>query len=724
MNKHFIKATERYCDIYDHVPAPLLRKSFTVPAPVNKAEISICGLGFYRLFINGKEITKGHIAPYISNPDHICYYDTYDLSKHLTVGENVIGIILGNGFMNCLGGVVWDFDKAEFRGAPRVALEFFASTDKGEIAFFADESFKTHPSPILMDDLRLGEIYDAREEQKGWSESGFDDSAWQPAIIAETPRGEMSLCTAEPIVVQGEIKPLSVTKQGEAYLYDFGINTAGVCRMSIEAQRGQQITLWHGEILKDGKFYNDNIANSPERFLYYKDYNQTIKYTASGEGREVYAPSFSYQGFRYVLVEGITEAQATPELLTYLVMSADIKTVGGFSCSDRRVNKLLDMCVNADRSNMFYFPTDCPQREKNGWTGDASISADHMALMYDVDASWREWLKNIRKAQNGRGELPGIVPTAGWGFKWGNGPAWDSVLFNLPYMLFKFRGNTEVVRENAHAMLRYLSYIMTRRNDNGTVSVGLGDWVPVGKVRSSAYDAPLALTDSIMVMDMAKKAAQMFSSIGLTYEAEYAESIYRDMRATVRRELIDKDTMTVSGSCQSSQCIALYYGVFEPHEEPQAFERLLEFIHAKKDTFDCGFIGMHAIFHVLTRFGRSDLAYKMIMGREYPSYGHLIDIGETAMPEKFMEDPLLVGSHNHHFLGDISRWFTFNIGGLEVIDSNTVRVAPKDIEGIDFAEAFYELPAGRVSVSWTKNADGTKNIEISAPKGVKIIRGC
>ncbi len=723
MKKQFIKSTEKYSTLSEFVPAPLFRKSFQTNKAVTCATLSVCGLGFYRLYINGTEITKGHIAPYISNPDHICYYDTYDIASFLNTGTNVIGVILGNGFQNAFGGAVWDFEKADHTGAPRLALELSVEYEDGShFLLEADESFKTSPSPILMDDLRLGEIYDARNEQRGWCEADFDDSAWQNATKAETPRGELVRCEAEPIVVTNEISPVSVTKQGDAYLYDFGINTAGVCRLRIRAERGQRITLWHGEILKDGKFYNDNIRFSLEKHPFYAEYNQTLRYIASGCGEEIYTPSFSYQGFRYVLVEGITEAQATKELLTYLVMHSDLKTIGGFRCSDERVNKLYRMAVNADLSNFFYFPTDCPHREKNGWTGDASMSADHHVLTYDVKASWRAWLDNIRKAQNDQGALPGIVPTGGWGFKWGNGPTWDSVLFNLPYMLYQFRGDTETVRQNAHAMMRYLSYIMTRKNADGTVSVGLGDWVPVGKKRSGAYDAPLAVTDSIMVMDMARKASEMLAAIGYSHEAAYANGIYEEMRQAIRRELVDLESMTVKGECQSSQCIALYYGVFDEAEEPEAFKRLLSLIRAKNNTFDCGFIGMHTIFHVLSRFGRADLAYEMIMRRDFPGYGHLIEVGETALPEKLMADPLAAESHNHHFLGDYMRWFVINIAGLEVKDSHTVRIAPQDIEGIDFAEAWYELPAGRVAVRWAKNEAGERVIRVTAPDGVEIIR--
>ena len=286
MKKIFIKATEEYCDIDRHVAAPLLRKTFELDFVPETAEVSICGLGFYRLFVNGKEITKGHMAPYISNPDHICYYDNYDVSELLVQGKNVFGVILGNGFMNPFGGGVWDFEKADFRGTPRLALEFSAKAGEKELCFHADDSFKTCPSALLFDDVRLGEIYDAREEKEGWALPDFDDSDWAAAMVAETPRGDMCLCGAEPIGIIGELHPVSITKEGDGYLYDFGVNTAGICKLTVNASEGQKITMWHGEILKDGKFYNENIRFKLEKYPFYEEYNQTIRYIASGKGTE------------------------------------------------------------------------------------------------------------------------------------------------------------------------------------------------------------------------------------------------------------------------------------------------------------------------------------------------------------------------------------------------------------------------------------------------------
>ena len=286
-------------------------------------------------------------------------------------------------------------------------------------------------------------------------------------------------------------------------------------------------------------------------------------------------------------------------------------------------------------------------------------------------------------------------------------------------MLYKFRGVTDTIEANAHAMVRYLEYAMTRRSEDGTIAIGLGDWVPVGKFEMD-YDVPLAFTDTVMVMDMARKAAEMFTAVGMAHQAAFADGIYRDMRATLRRELIDLDTCTVAGESQSSQSIALYYGVFDKGEEEKAFSHLVRLIHAKDDTFDCGFIGMHCIFDVLSRFGESELAFKMITRDKFPSYTRLIDLGYTAITEHFRDQMPDPSSMNHHFLGDIARWFMMRLAGLNIIDANSVEISPCPVKDIDFAEAYYDLPKGRVSVRWAKDENGKVDVDYSAPAGVTV----
>ena len=195
LNCQFICATKDYCTLYSHINAPYVRKTFSVPA-YKTAELYICGLGFYDAYINGRRITKGKLAPYISNPDHILYYDCYDISPYLQSGENVFGVVLGNGNLNNMGAFPWGNDKTPYRSSPKLSMTIVAD---GQVIVSSDTSFKWYSSPITFDDLRCGEYYDARLEQPGWNEPGFDDSAWENVMMAETPKGEPQICKAEPI---------------------------------------------------------------------------------------------------------------------------------------------------------------------------------------------------------------------------------------------------------------------------------------------------------------------------------------------------------------------------------------------------------------------------------------------------------------------------------------------------------------------------------------------
>ena len=703
MEKRFICASRTCCDFAHRVAAPYLRRAFDLNFTPKTADLKICGLGFYRLWINGREITKGNFAPYISNPDDRMYFDTYDLTPCLQPGENVLGVLLGNGFQNDFGGAVWDFDKAPWRSAPKLAIEFCATGSEGTLSFHADGHFLTHPSPILFDEYRLGEIYDARQELPGWNLPGYDTAGWTPALPADAPRGELCECRAEPIRRYETLSPVSVTPCDGGFLYDFGRNTAGICRLHLtDAAPGQTVVIKFCERLRDGKFDQSNLYNQPvEKYpFYFTDFSR-VEYRARG-GDELYEPSFAWFGYRYAFVLGVRPDQATAGLLSFPVLSSDLRRVGHFSCSDETVNRIFDMIVNSDRSNFYYFPTDCPHREKNGWTGDASLSAPQMSLLLDTTESYLEWLRCVVAAQRADGALPGIVPTSGWGFAWGNGPAWDSVLFNLPYTVWRLRGDTRAIAVAADAMLRYLAYIRTRRSADGTVAIGLGDWVPVGK-KSNRYDTPLVLTDSIMVTDMANKAAVMLALIGRKKDAAIAAALRDEMLASIRGVLLDKTAGRLANGTQTAQAMGLYYGIFLPEERRRAFGLLMTRIRENNGRFDCGFLGLHVLFHVLSEFGEGETAYQMITGKEFPSYRNLLDRGETAMVEAFQpEGGPECGSHNHHFLGDAVRWFFRSLAGLEIVNCRRIRVSPLFVRELDSAEASYELPGGNAAVAWRR----------------------
>lgn len=556
----FIEAGKAINEAAVPVPAPYMRRTFFLEDIPDTAPLEITAAGFYELYINGIHITRGRMAPYISNPDEALYVDVYELQPYLKKGENVLGLLLGNGLVNTTSpaGKDSEFHTARFRAAPCAAL----CLNLGETILESDTSFRTAPSPLLSNDYRGGETYDARREITGWAEPGYDDSAWAFAQVASPPRGEFISNGANPIVAIGEIVPISVQREGEAYLYDFGINSAGVCRLRIrDTQEGQTITLRYREKLwPNGLSEEDSIYAAPDF-----DFGQTDCYVCRGGSLEEWTPTFTYHGFSYVEITGLTPEQALPDTLTYLELSTEMKERGGFSCSNATANAILNITMRSARSNFQHFLTDCPHREKNGWTADAALSAENILLFLEPDNNFRQWMQMLRKAQAEQGALPGIVPTSGHAYTCLNGPAWDCAVIWLPYYQWKYRGELAIVQENAHAMMRYLEYLTTRVREDGLVAFGLGDWSHAGR-GAWLFKSPLELTDTATSMDMCAKAAALFEAAGRQLQAEFARSFHVKLKEAARKKLLNLQTMVALGNCQTSQAMAIHYDMFEPGE--------------------------------------------------------------------------------------------------------------------------------------------------------------
>ncbi|MCR5041878.1 MAG: glycoside hydrolase family 78 protein [Clostridia bacterium] len=733
LSDRFICAGEEYATYEKSVPAPYFRKTFSLDELPGKAELTVCGLGFYRLWVNGKEITKGLFAPYITNPDEIVFYDGYDLAGALRKGKNVLVFLLGNGMLDAPGGSVWDFDKDSFRASPRLA---FALELDGETVE-AGPDVKTHPSPIYFNDLRAGERYDAKNEISGVLDPEFDDSAWTCAVGTSSPKGEKRLCGTDPVKKTGtELAPVSVVPgersleyhphglaegfdlfekytDTKGYIYDFGVNTAGVFRLRIKGEPGQRIELQFAETLDgDGKLYYGNIQFYPDGF------SQHDVYILSGNGEEVWEPSFVYHGARYCLVTGIKPEQATKELLTFLPAHSAFDSVGSFECSDPVANKLYAMTRVSDLANFFYFPTDCPHREKNGWTGDAAMSAEHFFMNYDCLKSLSVWLETVREAQGEDGSIPCMVPTGSWGRR--SGPSWDAALTYIPYYAYRFTGDRRILEDNACAIARYLEFISGKRTPAGTVDLFLGDWVPVGGVRRASTE----FTDTMSFLSICGKAEFIFDVLGQTERRARAHELYVATRDAVRKHLVNFHTMLADTACQTSQAMALYHGIFNADEKERAFAALVELIHRNGDFFDCGMLGVRYLFHVLADGGEIDLAYKLITRPEWPSYGHFIEQGLTAIPEDFWKDGGHFNSLNHHFLGDISNFFISKIAGLVFNptgrDVHEYAVRPNLPAGMDCAEASYNAPDGLIKVRVRRNGDSV-GVDVSAPECMKRI---
>ena len=687
------------------VRAPYMRKNIVLDKIPKAAAITLTALGFYKLYVNGREITRTHLAPYVTNPNEIIFYDTYDIRDMLTEGKNTIAFLLGNGFQNNYGGFIWLFHEAPFRSSPRLAFAIEYESDGEKTVIEADESVMWYSSPLLQNDLRVGVKYDARLECPDWNMPDFDDSGWMHASQALPYRGEAALSEAKPITVTKEVSPVAIWREGDAYIYDFGTNYSGLTRLTISGTPGQTVTIHHGEVLIDGRFDQENIlfTKTNKKAIGKPAYTQRTVYILKGDGEETYTPDFTFYGFRYAKVEGITEEQATDKLLTYLEMSTDLKERGGFSCSDKNINKLEEMSKRATLSNFFHFPMDCPHREKNGWTGDAALSAEQTMMRFDPEFNYKTWLKQITASQNNAGALPGIVPTAGWGFAWGNGPAWDRILVELPYLIYKLRGELEPARSSVGTMMKYFAYLRSRRDERGLLAIGLGDWL----APKNEYMPTLAFTDSTVTYDMLVKAGKLFSALSLTLESEYALGFASELRASIREHLFDKENMRFAGGEESAQAMAIYYGLCDSEDEISGvFAELLREIENRDRKMTVGILGHKALFRVLAEYGYSDLALNMILHEDGPSYGVMLKEGYSCLSECITGK---LQSLNHHVWSDISAFFLQSISGIlpnpHADDVKHADIKPHFPSSLSHARGYYTSPFGRIDTYWERCAD-------------------
>lgn len=711
MLSNFITASKEPNSLENNVAAPYLRKSFVLENKPKKALLTVAVCGLYEVYVNGKNITKGFLAPYRSNPDHYVFTDEYSVAEFLQEGKNVIAFILGNGMQNSVV-KTWDFNKFSWKSAPKLSFKLeILNKDGNKENIVSNTDVKVAHSPIYFDDFHLGEYYDARNEIKDWNTVCFDDSSWDNAIIAEKPNGELCPCKAEPIVKRAEYKPVSVTPFEDGYIYDFGQNDAGLCELEIKGKCGQKIEMFHFETFLDSKPYLDIRVEDAESF-------QKDIYVCSGEGEERYMPRFTYHGFRYVYVKGITKAQATKNLLTFIALSSDINQIGEFSCDNDLVNRIQNATLISDISNFYYYPTDCPHREKNGWTADIALSAEQMLLNFAPENSFKVWLKNLYKAMKPNGQLPGIIPTGDWGYEWGNGPAWDCVLVYLPYFVYKYRGDGSVFEGLGEPLERYINYLYGKLNESSLIEFGLGDWCQPNRKCEEDYSTPLVVTDSIISADIAKKAAFIFDVIDMKKQRDLALELSEKLINAIRNNLYDTDNCIALSKTQTAQAMAIYYNVFSKKEKPKAVQNLVKIIKQNNGFMDVGVLGAKVIFRVLAENGYCDLAYKMITRPEHPSYGNIISRGATTLWEAFWDEGGRILSMNHHFWGDVSAWFYIYLAGIKVNPTNkdvkNIDVEPCFVDDINNVKASHKLPFGEIIVNWERE-DNNINLTIDYP---------
>jgi alpha-L-rhamnosidase len=692
--------------------APYFRKVVEAHGKLVRATAYVAGVGYHELYVNNKKVSDTYLEPGYTRFDRRVLYLTYDVTSLFTKGKNCLGVILGNGWYNVQTKAVWYFEKAPWRKSSRLLLNLRMQYADGTVEFVStDESWKFSDGAIRFNSIYAGEEYDARKEQVNWCAVNFDDSKWVNAIKTSSPGGILSAQESPSIKVIRTIKPVNVIKLGNGkYLFDMGENFAGSAHLQMKGNEGTKITMRFGErINKDNTLDMEKIS---EHMRIPKGGHpfQTDYYYCKGSGQESFIPRFTYHGYQYVEVTTEPAIEINKISLEGLFFSTGSQETGSFNCSNSLLNKLYKAALQSYRSNFQSIPTDCPQREKNGWTGDAQISCETGLWSFDGIQAYRKWLQDLRDEQRPTGELPGIVPTSGWGYSWGNGPAWDAALPVITWELYRYYGDTSVLNENYETIKRYVDYLGTKTK-TGIQTIGLGDWVSIAntpvEITSTGYYYNDALTLSKMAGILGKADDQK------TYSA-LTEKIKTAFNATFLNEKDNKyNTQT-----QTALSCALYWGLVPQNAENQTVADLIKQIELKNFHPDFGLLGSKYVFNALHRYGHDETAFGMLNSTGYPGWGNWIAKGATTL----YEDWDGANSLNHVFLCDFTSWYYKALAGFNIDETapgfDSFNLTPAFIQELSFVNCSYNSVNGKITSNW-KREKGLINWFVVIPANSK-----
>lgn len=681
----------------DYQPAPLLRRRFEVTGKVLRARAYVCGLGYCELTVNGQPVSDAVLDPGYTRYDRRVLYATHDVTRFLRPGPNAIGAMLGTGWFNCHTKAVWNFHEAPWRMAPRLLLQLHIDyTDGRSEVVCSDGSWRTSTGPVIFDSIYGGETYDARLEKTGWDTTGDSDTGWAKAKVVAAPKGILSAQAMPPIRSERTLPPARITEPAPGvYLVDFGQNLAGFAELIVSGPVGTTVRLRYGERLTtegmlDTKDIDQHIKSQGKEQPF-----QTDTYILKGVGTERWHARFAYHGFQYVEVTGIRPGPDT--IRAHFIHSA-VPAAGSFECSNPDFNRIQAAARWSYLSNLQGIPTDCPHREKNGWTGDAHLAAEQANFNFLPVTVQAKWINDLGDEQKPTGELPGIVPTSGWGYSWGNGPAWDSAYLLIPHYAHAYFGDTEMFRRQYDGMRRYVDHLTGRAKD-GILDIGLNDWAP-WKTQTGA-----AITSTAYYYVDARIVAEAARALGHTADAAKYEALAAGIRQAFQAKFFHPDTGLYDNGSQTALSCALYQGLVEPADLERVTANLLRALDNTGNHIDTGILGAKYLLNALLETGHADRAYAIINQPDQPGWIWWFRQGATTLWEQWSG----AESRNHIMFGDVSAWFYKALAGIRPDPTapgfQRFIIRPELVGGLTSAKAEYESIRGRIASHWERNED-------------------
>ncbi|RFM30529.1 alpha-L-rhamnosidase [Deminuibacter soli] len=685
-------------------PAPYFRKVFTAGKKIKHARAYIAAAGLYELYINGEKIGNHRLDPMYTRFDRRTLYVTYDVTQALQNGANAIGVLLGNGWYNMQSTAVWNFHKAPWRNRPAFCFDLRITYEDDSVETIASgKDWKTALSPVVFNSIYTAEHYDARKEQPGWNTIHFADSSWKEVYFRTAPAATITAQAMHPVRNVEEVKPQTIKQLDDTtWLFDLGRNIAGVSRITVQGPAGTVVRIKHTE-----RLYANGRADMSNIDVHYRptdntDPFQTDMVILNGKDATTFMPHFNYKGFQYIEVSSSAPVKLTKESVTAYFMHSDVPAVGEVSSSDDILTKIWSATNNSYLSNLFGYPTDCPQREKNGWTGDAQIAIETGLYSFDGITVYEKWLADHRDEQQPNGVLPSIVPTDGWGYEWGNGPDWTSTIAIIPWNIYLFYGDTTLLANCYDNIKRYVEHI-NLISPAGLTTWGLGDWVPVKSTTPVELTSTCYYYADVLIL---AKAAKLF---GHTADELRYNQLAAKIRDAFNTKYLHTETATYGDGVQTALSTPLYWGLVPDAYKAKVAASLAKKVASDNYHLDVGLLGQKAILNALSENGYADVAYKIASQKTYPSWGWWMVNGATTLYENWKIDAQSDISLNHIMFGEIGAWLYKGIAGIKPDAAqpgfkNTV-LQPHFVEGLNSFEAKHESPYGTIVSSWVRKGN-------------------
>ncbi len=698
-------------------PAPYLRMEFSPEKQVVSARLYATAIGLYECYLNGSRVGDAVLAPGWTDYSKHIQYQAYDVTDLLQSGANAFGAILGDGWG--VGHIAW-IGRQQYADRPHFLAQIVLTYDDGsKDVIRTDNTWKVSTGPILESDLLMGESYDARRELTGWLVPGYNDASWHHVEFFTGHEANLVATNGPTVKRQDELQPANIHKIPDfvnpRWIFDLGQNMVGWIRLRVQGEKGRTITVRYAEALNsDGSVYTNNLRTA----------RNTDHYTLKGGEEEIWEPSFTFHGFRYVELLGFP-GTPTEDTVTGVVVHSEMSPTGTFECSDPLINQLQHNIVWGQKGNFVDVPTDCPQRdERLGWTGDAQVFIQTAAFNMNVAGFFTKWMRDLEDAQYLDGAYPAVAPNpAVWSIGDG-GPAWADAGVICPWTIYQCFGDTRLLQERYPSMQRFIEFLSQTSRDGiwcyeeYTGWHGFGDWLALDGSDGREGGTSKELIGTAFFAYSTKLMAGIARIQGKEDDALHYNALSEEANTAFNRRFVNKDG-TIQGGTQTSYILALHFDLLPDELRPRAAAELARNIREREDHLSTGFVGTPYINWVLSKMGYLDTAYTLLKQTTWPSWLYSVTQGATTIWERWdgwthdkgFQDPGM-NSFNHYAYGAVGAWMYAVIGGID-LDPNQpgykhIIMRPKPGGGLTYARAELQSMYGIIRSAWTWENDTFK----------------